>query len=276
MKTHQYLIVKCIQLFFLSTLFSPSIAQEIIKVNGIKGVGVIAGRLSFDDARHEALNKAKVEALRQAGVSEHLTVYEQLYRSEINNDFSEFFNSDVQAELQGAVKEYTIINQETTTDPQTKLPNVEVTIDATVIKYSARPDPTFSVRVEGIKQVYEVGEYLTFTVFATQSCYLNIFAIADDYTCLLYPNFKESFTQIPGQQKVNFPFRPELNDYELYKESKQPEVNRIVFVFTKTPVQYLNHSGGQEQFTSSEAIFSWIYGLMPDQRKVDYQVFTLR
>ncbi len=52
MKTHQYLIVKCIQLFFLSTLFSPSIAQEIIKVNGIKGVGVIAGRLSFDDARH--------------------------------------------------------------------------------------------------------------------------------------------------------------------------------------------------------------------------------
>jgi hypothetical protein len=276
MKSRRYFTLQCILFIALLLPFFPSTAQEIIKVSGVKGVGIIAGRLSFEDARHEAINKAKVEALRQAGVSEHLTVYEQLYRSEINNDFSEFFNSDVQAELQGAVKEYTIVNQETTTDPQTKLPNVEVTIDATIIKYSARPDPTFNVRVEGIKQVYEVGEYLTFSVFATQSCYLHVFAIADDYTCLLYPNFKESFTQIPGQKKVSFPFRQELNDYELYKDSKQPEVNRIVFVFTKTPIQYLNHSGGQEQFTTSEAIFSWVYGLMPDQRKVDYQVFTLR
>ncbi|HPI71722.1 MAG TPA: hypothetical protein PLF99_10355, partial [Tenuifilaceae bacterium] len=72
------------------------------------------------------------------------------------------------------------------------------------------------------------------------------------------------------------PFRPDLNDYELYKDSKKPEVNRIVLVFTKKPVQYLNHTGGYDQFTSAESIFSWIYGLTPDERKVAYQVFTLR
>ena len=278
MKTHGTLFTRFFLLSFYLILCFQLNAQEVIKVKNAKGDGVIAGRISFEDARNEAIKKAKVDALRKAGISEHIASYEQLYRSELNNDFAEFFNSDIQTELQGAIKEYTVVNQETTTDPLTKLPSIEVTIDATVIKYSTRPDPTFNVKVEGIKQVYEVGEHLSFTIFSTQNCYLNIFAIADDYTCLLYPNqeLKEVFTEIPAQQKVSFPFRPDLNDYELYKDSKKPEVNRIVLVFTKKPVQYLNHSGGYDQFTSSESIFSWIYGLTPDERKVAYQVFTLR
>ena len=278
MKTLGTLFTRVLLLSFYLILCFQLNAQEVIKVKNAKGDGVIAGRISFEDARNEAINKAKVDALRKAGISEHIASYEQLYRSELNNDFAEFFNSDIQTELQGAIKEYTVVNQETTTDPLTKLPSIEVTIDATVIKYSTRPDPTFNVKVEGIKQVYEVGEHLSFTIFSTKNCYLNIFAIADDYTCLLYPNqeLKEVFTEIPAQQKVSFPFRPDLNDYELYKDSKKPEVNRIVLVFTKKPVQYLNHSGGYDQFTSSESIFSWIYGLTPDERKVDYQVFTLR
>jgi hypothetical protein len=52
MKLHRYFTVQCILFLALSAPFFPSTAQEIIKVNGIKGVGVIAGRLSFDDARH--------------------------------------------------------------------------------------------------------------------------------------------------------------------------------------------------------------------------------
>lgn len=250
-------------------------AQKTINIKGAKGTGELVGRISYEEARREALNQAKVEALRKAGVSEHLQSYESLFRSELDNDFSEFFSSDIQAELQGAVQNYEIVNHERKVDPETNLFIVEVTIDATVVLYDTKPDPTFNVRVEGIKGVYEVGELLTFSVFATQKCYLHIFSISDTYTSQMYPNAWEIFMEIPANKKVMFPFE-QIIEYELFKESEKPELNRLILVFTKKPIRFLNHSGGEEQKTSSEAIFSWIYSLTPDIRKVDYQVFTLR
>lgn len=258
---------------FLLYAFS-AFSQEEVKVNGIKGVGVIAGRISFEDARREALNKAKVEALRQAGVSEQLQSYEMLFRSEVNNDFSEFFSSDIQAELRGAVKQYEIVSTESKTNPETKLPQVEVTINATVILYSSGPDPSFNVKIEGIKGIYDDGEHLTFSIFSTRDCYLHIFGIADSYTCLLYPNYIENFKLIEANKKVTFPLGPV--DYPLFKDAKEPEVTRVVFVFTKDPIRYLNYEGHEDQATTSEAIFSWIYSLMPEQRAVDYHTFTVR
>ncbi len=269
-------ISKSIVLLLVVLLFSSGLhAQRTINIKGAKGTGELVGRISYEEARREALNKAKVEALRKAGVSEHLQSYESLFRSEGDNDFSEFFSSDIQSELQGAVKDYEIVNHERKVDPQTNLFTVEVTIDATVVLYDTKPDPTFNVRVEGIKGVYEAGEILTFSVFATQKCYLHIFNISDTYTTQMYPNAWESFIEIPSNKKITFPFE-QIIEYELFKESDKPELNRLVLVFTKKPIHFLNHSGGEEQKTSSEAIFSWIYGLTPDVRKVDYQVFTLR
>jgi hypothetical protein len=249
-------------------------AQETINVKGAKGVAVIAGSISFEAASREALNQAKVDALRKAGVTEHLQSYEMLFQSQLNNDYSQFFSSDVQAELQGAVKHFEIVNTETVTDPNTKYPVVNITIDATVILYSTQPDPTFSVRIEGIKGIYEVGEQLKFSVFTTQKCYLHIFAITDTYTNLMYPNPWEKYMEIPANKKIAFPFE-QIIDYTLDKNTKNPELNRIVFVFTKDPVRYINYNG-DEQLTNSDDIFSWIYGLMPDKRKIDYQVFTVR
>ncbi|HPF94695.1 MAG TPA: hypothetical protein PLV65_12165, partial [Tenuifilaceae bacterium] len=81
-------------------------AQKEINVKSVSGIAVIAGKISYEDAKREALNMAKVEALRKAGVSEQLQSYEMLFRSEVNNDFSEFFSSDIQAELRGAVQSY--------------------------------------------------------------------------------------------------------------------------------------------------------------------------
>lgn len=270
-----YKLSKLFTTTLVLTLFIfPTFSQEEIKIKGVKGVGVIAGRISFEDARREALNKAKVEALRQAGVSEQLQSYEMLFRSEVNNDFSEFFSSDIQSELRGAVKQYEIISTESKTNPDTKLPEVEVTLNATVILYTTGPDPSFNVKVEGIKGIYDDGEYLTFSIFSTKDCYLHIFGIADSYTSLLYPNYIENFKLIEANKTVTFPMG--RVDYPLFKDTKEPEVTRVVFVFTKDPVRYLNFEGHEEQATTSEDIFSWIYSLMPEQRAIDYQIFTVR
>lgn len=254
--------------------FNFSIAQEVINVTGAKGSGIIAGSITPAQAKQEALNQAKVEALRLAGVTENLQSYQSLFKSEINNDFSEFFSSDVQAELQGAVKNYTIVKEENKVNGSVF--SIEITIDATVVLYDAKPDPTFSIRVNGIKGIYDNGEELKFSVFATQDCYLHIFNITDYDSFLLYPNPHEEQKVITASKNVEFPFGHVNYWLEKNPKAKGVEMNRVVFVFTKQPVKFLNFTLKDDQVTSNEAIFSWIYSLMPDQRKVDFQVFTIR
>lgn len=253
---------------------SPVISQDIIEVKGIVGEAPIVGRISEDEARKQALNSAKVEALRKAGVGENIQTYENLFRSELNNDFTEFFSSDIQTELRGAIQSYEIVSHRRKVDPVTNLFMVEVTIDAAVILYKSSPDPTFNVKVEGIKAIYGEGELLTFSLQATQACYLHVFSITDNYTCLLYPNMLEKFQEIKPNQRMEFPFGN--LDYLLFKSGKGIDNNRMVFVFTKKPIQFLKHSGGEEQLTASETIFSWIYSIMPEERMVDYHAFTVR
>ncbi len=262
-------------LIFATFMFTSVVAQDIITVTGAKGSGIIAGTITPAQARQEAINQAKVEALRKAGVTENLQSYQSLFKSEVDNDFTEFFSSDVQAELQGAVKDYTIVNEENKVDGSVFF--IEVTIDATVILYDVKPDPTFSVKVSGIKGIYEDGEPLKFSVYATKDCYLHIFTISDFDTWLLYPNQYEEQKLIPAKKNVDFPFEQSI-DYWLAKneKAKDVEMNRVVFVFTKQPVSFLNFTLKEDQITTNEAVFSWIYGLMPDQRKVDFQVFTIR
>ncbi len=261
-------------LIFATLMFTSAVAQDIITVTGAKGSGIIAGTITPAQARQEAINQAKVEALRKAGVTENLQSYQSLFKSEVDNDFTEFFSSDVQAELQGAVKDYTIVSEENKVDGSVFF--IEITIDATVILYDAKPDPTFSVRVNGVKGIYENGEELKFSVFSTQDCYLHIFTISDFDTWLLYPNQYEEQKVIPASKNVEFPFGHV--EYWLAKneKAKDVEMNRVVFVFTKQPVSFLNFTLKEDQITTNEAVFSWIYGLMPDQRKVDFQVFTIR
>jgi hypothetical protein len=261
-------------ILFVLSICNISFAQKVVEVKGIVGVGEIAGRISYEEAKRDALNQAKVEALKRAGVNEHLQSYENLFRSEVNNDYSEFFSSDIQSELQGAVQSYEIVKHERKIDQLTQLFNVEVTINATVVLYDTKPDPTFNIRVEGVKGIYEQGEELKFSVYSTQNCYLHIFAITDTYTSLMYPNIWEPFKEIEAGKKIAFPFS-QIIDYTLYKNSKEPEMNRILFVFTKKPIRYLN-TIGEDQITNSESIFSWVYSLTPDERRIDYQVFTIR
>ena len=130
-------------LIFATLMFTSAVAQDIITVTGAKGSGIIAGTITPAQARQEAINQAKVEALRKAGVTENLQSYQSLFKSEVDNDFTEFFSSDVQAELQGAVKDYTIVKEENKVDGSVFF--IEVTIDATVILYDAKPDPTLII-----------------------------------------------------------------------------------------------------------------------------------
>lgn len=253
-----------------STCFS----QEIISVSDIKGIGYIAGDVSENQARQNALNEAKIEALKKAHVAEYINSYQTLFNSQANNDYSQFFNSDIQSEIQGAVKSYTIKNEKKQLNTQTDQIEYHVTIDAEVIKYETKADVSFEAIVDGIKGVYNNHDKLVFSLKTTKDCYLTIFNITDKDASLMYPNAMEKAQLFEKEKKYTFPLAADRLDYEMETTQKDKETNRLIFVFTKTPIAYLNISG-EMQLTDVEKIFTWIYSIMPDQRRVEYFQFFI-
>ena len=80
------------------------------------------------------------------------------------------------------------------------------------------------------------------------------------------------FGKVLNSNEIN-KFPPQA-DYELETNLKDKEFNRLIFVFTKTAVPFIKMN--KEQVTTNEAIFNWIYSIMPDQRKVEYRSLVIQ
>jgi hypothetical protein len=217
------------------------------------------------------LNDAKINALKKVGIEENINSYQLLFTSQQKNDYSQFFSSDVQSEIQGAVKSYDIKNERIFCKSDFEI-IYEITINAKVIRYDSKPDITFDANIEGIKKVYNNNDKLTFNIKTTLSCYLTIFNITDKEAILLYPNAYEKQILISPTQQYGFPFAK--IDYILNTDQKLQEINRLIFVFTKTQIPFIKVN--KDQLTTNENIFTWIYSILPDQRKVEYDVLLIQ
>lgn len=264
-KNNNYLL--CFLFLFLgSNLF----AQKISQVSGIKGSAYITGDVSPNQAKAQALNDAKINALKAAGIGEHINSYQLLFTSQQKKDYSQFFTSDIQSEIQGAVQSYEIKSEKIICKSEFEIIS-EVTIDASVIKYETKPDVNFDANIEGVKSTYNNDDKLTFTIKATQPYYLTIFNLTDKDAFMLYPNVYEKQTQCNPFEACKYPNAK--IDYTLHTDLKQQETNRLIFVFTKTPTPFIKMD--KDQITTHENIFSWIYSIMPDKRKVEYLTFSI-
>jgi hypothetical protein len=246
-------------------------AQQPHAVTGVKGVAFISGDVSPNQAKTMALNDAKLNALKTAGIGEYLNSYQVLFTSQKNNDYSRFFSSDIQAEMQGAVQQYHVTGERIFCKGEFDIV-YEVNINAEVIKYSTRPDPALDANIEGLKAVYKNDDKLTFSVKTTQDCFLTIFNITDTEALVLYPNEYETQSKCFPLQTCKFPTAK--IDYFLHTDLANGETNRLIFVFTKSLVPFIKVN--KEQVTSHENIFSWIYSIMPDQRKIQYFSFLIQ
>lgn len=253
-------------LFAGSNLF----AQKSVALSGIKGTAYITGDVSPNQAKAQALNDAKINALKAAGIGEHINSYQLLFTSQQINDYSQFFSSDIQSEIQGAVQSFEIKSEKNYCKSEFEIV-CEVNIDASVIKYETKPDVTFDANIEGVKGTYNNDDKLTFNVKTTQPSYLTIFNITDKEAFMLYPNAYEKQAQCKPLEVCNYPIAK--IDYTLHTDLKQQETNRLIFVFTKTQIPFIKMD--KDQTTTQENIFTWIYSIMPDQRKVEYRMLMI-
>jgi hypothetical protein len=247
-------------------------AQHLISVKS-KGSSFISGKVGPDEAKQQALAEAKLNALRNAGINENLSNYQVLFTGQSTKEYSQFFNSSTQSEIEGAIKSYSVISEQSTPESNSNFKLV-VEIEAVVIKYSTKKDIYFDAHINGIKPIYEVDQKLEFDMKLTQNCFVTVFNLIDDKQCtVLYPLPKNKKNKLSANTLINFPsdFTKE-DDFVLYTDKKQ-ESNQLIFVFTKEEVPYIHFD--KDGNTSNEDMFSWIYSITPDQRLVNYQSFFI-
>ena len=81
------------------------------KIKGISGTAVGGANLSPEQVKQKAIDDAKVNALREAGISENINSYTDYFRSESEDKFEELFTKDILSNINGTVKDIEVIEE---------------------------------------------------------------------------------------------------------------------------------------------------------------------
>ena len=245
-----------------------SFGQRTVNVNNVRGMYIGSDNETPNIVKEKALNNAKINALSKAGIPEDISSYNLLYQLDKNGDFQQIFDTQFQSEIKGAVKSYEIINENRDVNEFGNF-EIEITINAKVIKYNKNSDPSFTSKINGIKPVYNHGADLEFDLISSQDFYLTIFYFNDNEAGLLFPNPREESKVFNAEKIHNFPYNAR---YELITEKKE-ETNRLIFVFTKEDYKFITKN--PERLSSRDEIFEWIYSISPDRRTTNGFSFTI-
>ncbi len=257
-------------------------AQQIIHIKQAKGEYIMAAKSDISEkaAFEKAHNEAKLEAMRKAGVAENISSSDILTTNQSGSNFKQDLSSILSVEINGAVVNDSIVDEKKIVDEYgTKY---YVTINADVIKYETKADPSFIFKVEGVKEYYENDNLMRFSFLPFSDGYLKIFNINDNENFMVYPYFDKKGSMLNdtlnrlfrANVKLQFPLNKLMGNpttredgYMLYTELPR-ENNYLIFVFTKDNIPYIGN------YTYKDVI-SWIYRISPDRRRVQFLDFVI-
>ncbi|GHT29809.1 hypothetical protein AGMMS49574_07590 [Bacteroidia bacterium] len=238
-------------------------AQESVQVKDATGSCVIAN-ITPEKAKETALFNAKIEALRMAGIPEQLL-------SEITQAGEMFTEASV-SNVGGDVTNYKVTSEdiEVMQQGKAKVMVYKVVINATVVKYDKKADPTFQLQVDGIKSAYKEKELLSFTVTPHQNGYLRIFLFEEDGSGeQIYPDGTREPDMIFTQDgTIKFP----LDGYYVLSKSdrtKAKEINSLLFLFFKDDIRFA------ESHITRQAVDSWKAKIPLDRRTQVFREFAI-
>lgn len=206
------------------------------KLENVKGEWVVSSDITLAQARENALNQAKIEALRQAGVPEYVYSSNILFRKEELNDNQDVFQSLTSVDISGEIMEYSISKEDKTVNSNNEI-LVQTWINATVIIHKHDKDPGFKVDVTGIRENYLSSEALTFTVKPWKEGYLTMFIMSEKECSKLYPNDYEPQELLKEKIEYAFP-KSKLIDYEFFTNQKI-EINYLLLLYTKQEIPFM-------------------------------------
>jgi hypothetical protein len=232
------------------------------EIKGAEGRWAVAN-ITPEQARDRAIEEAKKEALRKAGIEENIKVSETLSNIDANDRNTQVFNSFSSVELRGAVADYTIVKDDLEKNDIDGKFYAVVVIDATVKKYHATADPEFKISVTGLRtNGYKNGDALIFSVLPNKEGYLKIFLFENTETAsLIFPNDYEPNRRFSAKETASFPTNATIN-YVAEKNSGDPmESNILLFVYTKTDIPFYGT-------ITYPRILNWVNTIEPNMRDV--------
>lgn len=257
-------------LLHIVPLFALSQETNIVKVSNSCGKVALHEDITIAEARNKAIFQAKLVSMNQAGVpnrisSTSLLISTQLSQLNYNQSYFELASD----EMDGVVVGFDVISEkrETVND----VIGVEVCINADVLLFKEKPDPSFTIEVAGIRELYYDKEKLSFSVKPNSEGYLRIFILEDESAQILYPNEKEfreptAFRFYPG---VNYNF-PTKAAFEYTLVAEVPEVfHQLIFVYSKVDFQIITD-------LTPAKIRKQIYSLPRDMIHIQSFVYKLK
>lgn len=218
------------------------------------------------EATELARTEAKKEVLRLAGVTEHVW---SVFGMNISSDSQKphFFNACSEQSfvfMQGYLDNYTeTVRTEWNAAECKPVKIVTVTADVDTDKFAE--DPTYKIRVDGIKDVYKDQETFNcqFRIYGKDS-YLKLFYFNDSYAELIYPN---EWSQADIYEKD---VRHEIPSIFMFEKDPSQTDNYVNLIFVATKKNYPFTSEA-----SAESIFEWIFGLAPEERAIEMKQVTI-
>jgi hypothetical protein len=209
------------------------------KVKGVPGSASIVN-ITPEQAKQKAIDDAKAESLRLAGVEEWVQSVSFLETRESNNKVTDFFHSLTSVQSMGEVVSWSLVSENKVKDELGNL-RYDVVIDAEVKVYKTRPDPEFQVDVKGVNSVYKNGSDLAFSTLPNRPGYLSVFIIDQESNVVqLYPNTEEPLIHMTEARDYTFPMSKHYR-YEVFSNLRE-ETNYVFFLFTKSNIPYRGDS----------------------------------
>jgi hypothetical protein len=254
-------------LAFSSQSFAQKNKTTEHKVKSAIGVAVGGQSMTTAQIKEMAINKAKVDALQQAGIEENINSYSDYFRSETNDKMEELFTSDVLSNIRGNVKDIQVIGEpEIKVTPEGQI-QIKTEISCTVIKYTTSKDLEFDAWVTGVKnnKFYNEGNTLTFQIKPSLPAYVKVFMFTGE-SYILLPNAYEPPVLLQANIAKKYPSAK--IDYILDAGGHDREMNRMVIVLTKLNIPYTGTADYKE-------ITDWIMTIPPDERVIKSFAFEV-
>ena len=229
------------------------------RVRNITGRCEITRDLSLSQAEQKALEDAKLNAMRKAGVSERLWSVTGLINEDDGSEFSQVLSRMTTLEVNGLITVKEVNYSEETIDGRRY---AVATIDADVKIVDTEVDLTFQMEVDGLKNVYGNGEAMSFKVcIYGHDAYLTIFWFDDNGGSLIYPSEFDSRMQFRKNAEYTFPLNQGI-EYVMEKLDKSHKMETINFiaVATKRDIPFL------EKDITFDSVLKWLYSIPADER----------
>lgn len=249
----------------------------------------ISRDLTPEQAKEKAINDARLNACRQAGVSEYISVIQILTTSQktsiqkvkyYNQEFDKIVTSETKAEI---IMD-SVIYEASNFDENRNM-EILVKVQFTIFKHNHEIDRNFIFKLEGLNDYYNTSDEIVFNFTPSQNGFLKIFNIPENEneTVILYPyNDKERayLNDDPNKlfisnQTITFPTNPNVRDYSgggytlsISKTENNTECDHMIFVYTKENIPYTGD-------LNLRNILRWIYNIPIDQRFIQHKAITI-